>query len=346
MPRSSPPSPHGDRAELAAAAVAGRLCRLRRRYRGAHRAGAPPLIKLHDARIVGSALHGRSAEITVAFTAEFASRQARHRRLDLRAQSGFADPNWTPGGDLGRTAGMRLCGRPALALFFLLAACTGQNTTAVAATTAAAACTRAGQFRGPAGMERRRSCERSAGILSARLRRADAEAGRSPDGRRGLCRHGGRLARRLRRAPGRCARFLRKEFHALCRWTARRCSPAIMSRKSAAAARAHGAFQTPVYGLPADLVRADLGLFNPKLQGEHISGRLEGRRLVPYADRAPKSTPRASAGAGAVLYRRPDRLFLPADSGLGPGRVRRWQHRCASPMPARMASPTPPSAAP
>jgi membrane-bound lytic murein transglycosylase A len=47
-----------------------------------------------------------------------------------------------------------------------------------------------------------------------------------------------------------------------------------------------GAFQTPVYGLPDDLVRAELGLFNPKLQGEHISGRLDGHRLVPYATRA------------------------------------------------------------
>jgi len=47
-----------------------------------------------------------------------------------------------------------------------------------------------------------------------------------------------------------------------------------------------GAFQTPVYGVPSDLVRADLGLFNAKLQGEHISGKLDGQRLVPYADRA------------------------------------------------------------
>ena len=47
-----------------------------------------------------------------------------------------------------------------------------------------------------------------------------------------------------------------------------------------------GAFQTPVYGLPDDLVRADLGRFIPKLQGEHISGRLDGHRLVPYATRA------------------------------------------------------------
>ena len=50
--------------------------------------------------------------------------------------------------------------------------------------------------------------------------------------------------------------------------------------------RRQGAFQTPVYGVPSDLVRADLGMFNAKLQGEHISGRVEGRALVPYADRA------------------------------------------------------------
>jgi membrane-bound lytic murein transglycosylase A len=48
----------------------------------------------------------------------------------------------------------------------------------------------------------------------------------------------------------------------------------------------HGAFQTPVYGLPADLVRADLGQFMPGLKGEHISGRVEGHALLPYPDRA------------------------------------------------------------
>jgi len=47
----------------------------------------------------------------------------------------------------------------------------------------------------------------------------------------------------------------------------------------------HDAFQTPVYGLPIDLVRADLGLFDPKFKGEHISGRISGHALVPYADR-------------------------------------------------------------
>ena len=47
-----------------------------------------------------------------------------------------------------------------------------------------------------------------------------------------------------------------------------------------------GTFQTPVYGIPDDLVRVELGAFNPKLRGEHISGRVDGHRLVPYATRA------------------------------------------------------------
>jgi predicted lipid-binding transport protein (Tim44 family) len=57
---------------------------------------APPaaLVKLHDARVAGSALHGRTAEVTVAFTSEFASGNVTdvwtfERNLDS------ADPNWT-----------------------------------------------------------------------------------------------------------------------------------------------------------------------------------------------------------------------------------------------------------
>lgn len=54
----------------------------------------------------------------------------------------------------------------------------------------------------------------------------------------------------------------------------------------AASRTRHGLYQTPVYGLPPDLVRADLGEFIPKLKGEHISGKVSGHALVPYADRA------------------------------------------------------------
>jgi predicted lipid-binding transport protein (Tim44 family) len=54
---------------------------------------AAPLVTLHDARVTGSALHGRQAEITVAFNAEFTTGTVTdvwtfERNLDS------ADPNW------------------------------------------------------------------------------------------------------------------------------------------------------------------------------------------------------------------------------------------------------------
>lgn len=48
----------------------------------------------------------------------------------------------------------------------------------------------------------------------------------------------------------------------------------------------HGRYQTPVYGLPADLITVDLGRFSDKFKGEHIAGRVENQRLVPYPTRA------------------------------------------------------------
>ena len=45
-------------------------------------------------------------------------------------------------------------------------------------------------------------------------------------------------------------------------------------------------YRVPVYGRPQDLITADLGDFRPALAGEHLSGRLDGTKLVPYPDRA------------------------------------------------------------
>jgi membrane-bound lytic murein transglycosylase A len=47
-----------------------------------------------------------------------------------------------------------------------------------------------------------------------------------------------------------------------------------------------GAYRTPIYGLPDDLISVDLGLFRSKLHDEHIEGRLGGQRLMPYPTRA------------------------------------------------------------
>ena len=48
----------------------------------------------------------------------------------------------------------------------------------------------------------------------------------------------------------------------------------------------HGPYQTPLYGVPADLVNVDLGLFRDNLKGQRIVGQVTSGRLVPYPARA------------------------------------------------------------
>jgi len=45
-------------------------------------------------------------------------------------------------------------------------------------------------------------------------------------------------------------------------------------------------FRYPVYGVPDDLLVIDLGELYPDLKNMRLRGRLEGRRVVPYFDRA------------------------------------------------------------
>lgn len=47
-----------------------------------------------------------------------------------------------------------------------------------------------------------------------------------------------------------------------------------------------GAYAVPLYGVPDDLVTIDLGDLYPTLKGERVRGRLVGRKVVPYPDRA------------------------------------------------------------
>ncbi len=81
-----------------------------------------------------------------------------------------------------------------------------------------------------------------------------------------------------------------------------------------------GAYRTPVYGLPSDIIRVDLSLFSPSFQGERISGKLDGRRLVPYAPRAEidaKGLPTAK-----ILFWTDDPVALFFLQIQGSGRVR------------------------
>ncbi|HEX6007210.1 MAG TPA: MltA domain-containing protein, partial [Burkholderiales bacterium] len=45
-------------------------------------------------------------------------------------------------------------------------------------------------------------------------------------------------------------------------------------------------YRHPVYGVPDDLLVVDLGELYTELKGKQLRGRLDGRRIVPYYDRA------------------------------------------------------------
>lgn len=47
-----------------------------------------------------------------------------------------------------------------------------------------------------------------------------------------------------------------------------------------------GRYRFPLYGVPDDLVVVELAEVYPELKGMRLRGRLEGRKLVPYPDRA------------------------------------------------------------
>ncbi|MDA1099570.1 MAG: MltA domain-containing protein [Proteobacteria bacterium] len=46
-----------------------------------------------------------------------------------------------------------------------------------------------------------------------------------------------------------------------------------------------GRYKVPLYGLPKDLIKVNLGDFSDSLQGQHIVGRVQGRDLRPYHER-------------------------------------------------------------
>ncbi|CAH1386623.1 murein transglycosylase A [Candidatus Nitrotoga sp. M5] len=55
-------------------------------------------------------------------------------------------------------------------------------------------------------------------------------------------------------------------------------------------------FQYPLYAAPNDLLTIDLGEVYPQLKDLHLRGRLQGKRIVPYYNRA-----EIGAGAGATM---------------------------------------------
>ena len=104
-----------------------------------------------------------------------------------------------------------------------------------------------------------------------------------------------------------------------------------------------GEFRWPLYGMPPDLVTVDLEAFDPKkFPGEHLTGRIEKGRVVPYYTRAEidgRSKLRSS-GCELVWLKDPvDAFFLHVQGSglikLGAGAERRIGYAGANGRPYR-----------
>ena len=61
-------------------------------------------------------------------------------------------------------------------------------------------------------------------------------------------------------------------------------------------------YRHPLYGLPEDLLVVDLTEVYPELKGMRLRGRLEGRRIVPYYDRAQIEQGRAATAGREIVW--------------------------------------------
>jgi membrane-bound lytic murein transglycosylase A len=81
-----------------------------------------------------------------------------------------------------------------------------------------------------------------------------------------------------------------------------------------------GPYQTPLHGVPDDLLNIDLTSLHPDLKGMRLRGRLVGNRVVPYSSRAEMTQSNALAGKEILWVDDPiEAFFLQVQ---GSGRVR------------------------
>jgi len=80
-------------------------------------------------------------------------------------------------------------------------------------------------------------------------------------------------------------------------------------------------YDVPIYGVPDDMVSADLGQFAPDLKGRTIRGRVQGGKLVPYPDRS-QIEGGAIQGHAPVIGYTPDKIGFFFLQIQGSGRVR------------------------
>ena len=77
-------------------------------------------------------------------------------------------------------------------------------------------------------------------------------------------------------------------------------------------------YKTPVYGLPKDIVRIDLGKFNSKFKGEVLFGRKNGKEISPYLTRKEIETGAVKFPADIIAWvKEPADLFILQIQGSG-----------------------------
>ena len=107
-------------------------------------------------------------------------------------------------------------------------------------------------------------------------------------------------------------------------------------------AKGGDSYQIPVYARPADLLQVDLSPFHPRFKGLRITGRFDGRTLIPYHDRWEIEEHNALDGKAlplAFLKSRVDLFFLQIQGSgkiyLDDGRVLNVHYNGANGRPYR-----------
>lgn len=77
-------------------------------------------------------------------------------------------------------------------------------------------------------------------------------------------------------------------------------------------------YTVPVYALPQDIVRIDLGKFNPKFKGEILFGKQDGKEIKPYLTRREIETGKVNFPAKIIAWvKEPAELFILQIQGSG-----------------------------
>ena len=77
-------------------------------------------------------------------------------------------------------------------------------------------------------------------------------------------------------------------------------------------------YATPVYGLPQDIIRVDLGKFNPKYKGDVLFGKQNGKEITPYLTRREIETGKTKFPADIIAWvKEPVDLFILQIQGSG-----------------------------